>query len=219
MAAFQIGAANCQYSRWLVSLALASPAILLPQFDAMGLNRVRYTLGWPVPGMSVGTFHGVGAADGLHFNPSPMLVLVVVSWTYAASLGWRARRWAMARPDWLGALVQATLTSFYCGLVFCFLHGLVQVIWNWRLQAMQSTGLERALTFGRAWLPYLYALGAAVIFTSLLIDARLRRGSQRLIYGPFAFCFGVAFYWSSPYLDWQLTQFDWLIQSVHEQQR
>src|ERR1041384_6522069 len=130
-----------KYRLWLLYFALAVPAIFLPRFDYMGPNRVRYNLGLP-PSMMDVLICEFDDGQILHLQPSPLLLLVAACWTYVASLAWRARQWAMVRPDWRGALVQAILTSFYCALVFCFLYGVVAVVWDWRLLTMQWPALE-----------------------------------------------------------------------------
>jgi hypothetical protein len=203
---------------WLFYFVLALPAVLLPQFGYMGLNRVRYNLGWPVSGMDI-LIGGIEDGQILHFQPSPALLAVAALWTWMMGLAWRARRWAKIRSDGLGAFVQATLTSLYCALVFCFLDGVVQVVWNWRLFPMRWAELERTLTFGRHWLPYLYALGAAAIFVILLLDARLRPRLQRIVHVAFALCFVFVLWRFSPYLDRQSGRLDELIEYAKKQQR
>ena len=206
-----------RYRRSFFYFALALPGILLPQFDFWGLNRTWFSLGWPLSGGRIQLIRGDSRI--LRIYPEIWLPLVAVAWTYIVSLAWRTRRWAMGRPDWTGAFVTAFLTSLYCALVFCFFHGLVGVIWEWQVQPMQAPELERALVFGRYWLPYLYALGAAAIFVTLFLDARLRPALQRLIHFAFALGFILMFWRLSPYLEWQLQNLDFLIQFVREHQR
>jgi hypothetical protein len=208
-----------RYRQWVFYFALAVPAILLPQFAYMAPNRVRYELGWPVSAMDI-LIGGIQDGRILHFQPTPVLLVTAPIWTYLMSLAWRTRVWAVTRGDWLAASVQATLTSLYCALVFRFLYGAVQVVWDWRLHPiMQWAALERALLFGRHWLPYLYALGAGAIFVTLFLDARLRPRLQRLVYVAFVLSFTFTFWRLSPILNSQLKQLDWFIQYAQKEQK
>lgn len=206
-----------QCRRWLFYSALGMPAVLLPRFDYMGPTRVRYSLGWPFSGMDL--LIALQEGSLLHFQPSPLLLLFVGIGAYLASLGWRARRWAVMTPDWRGAFVQPVLTSLYCALLFCFLHGTVQAIWDWQVHLMDWPALERAATFGRAALPYLYGSGSALISLVLFLDSRLRPGYQRLVYVAFALSFVLLSWRLSPYLSSQLAAFDEMIQYARNQQR
>ncbi|HWC60691.1 MAG TPA: hypothetical protein VHC44_13425 [Verrucomicrobiae bacterium] len=207
-----------QLRRWLLYLSLAAPIILMPLYDYMGMNRTRYSLGWPPGGMDL--LIGDAFSDGrlLHFQPDMLLLPVVLVWTLVAGLAWKSRLWAASRSDWLGAFVQALLTSLYCTVIFFFLDGVIGVVWEWRLISMDAPALVRALAFGRQLLPYLYATGVAAIFTTLFLDSRARRGPQRLVYVAFALCFTFTIGWLSPYLEFQLQGFDEMIQYLQKQQ-
>src|SRR5688572_2022347 len=95
-----------QHRQWLLYFALALPGVLVPRLEYMGPNRVRYNLGWPIPGMDILVGEMV---DGwiLHFQPGPCLLIAVTFWVFVIRLAWLARRWAMDCPDWRGAAVQA----------------------------------------------------------------------------------------------------------------
>ncbi len=165
---------------------------------------------------------GDSLSDGrlLHFQPTPMLLLVAAIWVWIAQYVWEARTWSVHRSNWRGALVQATITSFYLALVFCFLYGVVNVIWSWRLERPLSwPALESALRFGRNWLPYLYALGVSGVFVALFLDARVRGGALRLFHVGFALTFLIIFCMFLPYLCWQFKHLDEMIQYAQKQQK
>ena len=183
-----------QYRRYLFYLALALPAIFLPDGSYKALTRTHFYVGWPFDDLTIHVGNCFGDGKFLHFGPSLGLLPMAALWTYLTSLGWKARTWARARPDWLGALVQATLTSLYIVLVVCLVSGAFQVIWEWWMMQQDESGIERGVIFAFLWLSNLYALGAAFVFVTLFLDARLRPRLQWFVHFAFALCFVFAFF-------------------------
>jgi hypothetical protein len=207
-----------RYRRWLFYLLLALPAVLLPKFDYMALNRERYSLGWPWSDMDILIGNSMGDGKILHFQPGLELLFFVPLWCYVASLALRAWKWAKGRPDWLGAFIQATLTSTYCVLLFCFFYGAVEVAWTWHVLPMDWAGLERACSYAWDWLPWLYLVGAIGIFAALFLDARRRAGFLWLTHFAFAVGFAFAFRHLAPMLTFQLEELNSLILYAQKEQ-
>ena len=192
------------FRRWLFFLALALPVIFLPFPEYMGLNSERFSFGIP-PTLDI---HLGGINDGriLHFEPSIWLVLSIVIWTLVVRLAWQSRLSAVAHPGWLGAFVQAFLTSLYCVILFLFFYGLIYFVWCWQLYSASWQEFDHALHFARRWLLYLYSFGVAGVFVTLFFDSRLRRGYQRLVHGIFALFFIYVIALLSPYAVWQVQE-------------
>lgn len=203
------------FRQWLLFFVLALPLVLLPEEAPSGLRNSKFDFGWPWAGMEV-FIVGIPNGPFLRFYPAAELLPLVLGSMAAVGLGWRARRWALARADWRGAWAQGAVTSLYTALLFFFFKGLIEFAWVWHLFPMQWRDLENACIFARAWLPYLYVLGAMGIFTLLLLDARLRRSRQRLAHGAFALCFVLVGFWPSSYLRWQLAYLDEAIHIARE---
>ena len=183
-----------QYRRYLFYLALALPAIFLPDGSYKAFTRTHFYVGWPFDDLTIHVGNCFGDGKFLHFGPSLGLLPMAALWTYLASRGWKARTWARARPDWLGALVQAILTSLYIVLVVCLVSGAIQVIWEWWMMQQDESGIERGVIFAFLWLSNLCVLGAAFVFVTLFLDARLRPRLQRFVHFAFALCFVFAFF-------------------------
>lgn len=199
--------------RWLLYCILAVPAICLPYENFMGPGRVHFNLGWPVPWADLEVLDG----PYLRLQPVPTLLPVAAAWIWIAWVGSRVRTWAVRRPDWRGALLQAILTSFYLVLLFCFIYGVVSVIWTWRLERpLGWPAFENTMRFGRYWLPYLYAVAVLAILVALHLDVHARSGRLRLFHAAFAVCF-LAFLF--PYIRWQMREFDSSIQFAQKQQK
>jgi hypothetical protein len=194
------------YRRWLFSLALALPVIFLPLPEYMGLNSERFSFGIP-PTLYI---HMGGINDGriLHFEPSIWLFLSVVVWTLVARLAWQARLSAIAHPSWLGAFVQAFLTSLYCVVLFLFFYGLIYFVWCWQLYSASWLEFDHALHIARRRLLYLYSFGVAAVFVTLFFDSRLRRGYQRLVHVAFVLLIIYVIALLSPYAVWQVQELD-----------
>jgi hypothetical protein len=205
-----------QYRHWLLCLVLALPGILVPQFDYMGPNRTRYSLGLP-PGMDL-LLGGLEDGHVLHFQPDLVLLVIIALWVFVIHLACRARLWAIACSDWRGMAVQALLTVIYCALVLWFLYGTVQVIWDWHQFNMQWVELERSDRLARRWLPYLYWLGAGGVLAILFIDSLRRRLGQRLFHLACAVCLCYGCWRLTPFVQWQLKELDASIQYAQEQQ-
>jgi hypothetical protein len=203
--------------QWLLCVALALPGILVPQFDYMGPNRVRYTLGWPVPSMDI-LVGGIDDGHILHFQPDLGLLLAAALWVFVIHFAWRARRWAIDCSHWRGAAVQALLTALYCILMVAFLYGATHLISDWRLFNMESPELDRAFRFQRRWFPYLYALGAGGALVVLLADSLRRRFSERLFHlaAILWLCYG--FWCFSPVIKGELQFLDRSIQDYAQKQ-
>jgi hypothetical protein len=110
--------------------------------------------------------------------------------------------------------------------VIYFFSGVTQVIWEYHMCQMDYPGIERGALFALLWLPNLYASGAAAIFVTLFLDARLRPGLQRLVHIVFAVCFVFAFYHppsvmyplSYRVLVWELDDLKGIFERTHQEQ-
>jgi hypothetical protein len=206
--------------RWLFYFGLAVPVIFLPQVEGR-LNSSDLVFG--VPGtldILIGGHVVDGIVGGVEFQPASWLVFpAAVIWTVALSFAWRARLWAMARTTWVGAFVQALLTSLYCALIFFFLWNLVCLIWFWWCYSLTMPRFNHALVFARGWLPYLYATGATGILTTLFLDSRTRRGPRRFVHFVFALLLIIAFARLTPFVVWQLSEFDEMIKYSEKQNK
>jgi hypothetical protein len=207
-----------QHHHWFIYAALALPGILLPQFDYISVNRVRYSVGWPITGMDVVVGDVFGDGHVVHFQPDLGVLAAIALWVFIVAIALRTRRWATGCQHWRAAPIQALVTSLYSALVIWFLFGATQVIWDAYQWRMNWAELERSDRFARHWLPFLHGLGAASVLTLLFVDSLGRRFNQRVFHLVCAVmvCFG--FWRFLPYFEAQLKQLDSTIHYAHEEQ-
>ena len=193
--------------RWLLSTALALPAILAPSESSFSIVSTHYAVGWPLSGIDLQIYPD---RDGLvHFQYFLSVLLPVsAAWIAVIRLLWNARRWAINRLDWYGAFLQALFVSGYCGLLFYFCYGTVNFGWHVYLEPMKWPALIKALQLGRQSIPFLYGSGLASIGILLYLDAHRRCHSQRYFHIVGFLCFVAGYWYFAPFMRWQLRNMD-----------
>ncbi len=193
--------------RWLFNFGLAAPVVFLPQ---VGDRMNSSDLAFGFPGFL--DIHLQGSIGSAQLLPHSWLAFpVAVIWTIVFGVAWQVRLWAKSHNAWVGAFVQALLTSLYCALTFFFLWNLVCLVWFLWCYSLNTSEFTHALILARAWLPYLYALGATGVLTTVFLDSRMRQGPQRVVHCVFAVLLIVAFARLTPVVVWQLSEFDQMI--------